>query len=111
MTPTSDRRAAVEPYKVKLLFILHVMVHISWPVVEGADQYTLTRCGSSFNDLQMALIGKASLQIEMVAFQGNSCVKKEDKRGRTREYQIVNHYSGKWLPLSQVNQPWTNMVP
>lgn len=27
---------------------------------------------------------------------------KEDKRGRTREYQIVNHYSGKWLPLSQV---------
>ena len=30
---------------------------------------------------------------------------KEDKRGRTREYQIVIHYSGKWLPLSQVNNP------
>jgi len=47
---------------------------ISWPVVEGADQYTLTR---------------------------EQLRQKEDKRGRTREYQIVNHYSGKWLPLSQ----------
>jgi len=47
---------------------------LEWPVVEGTDQYTLTR---------------------------EQLRQKEDKRSRTREYQIVGHYSGKWLPLSQ----------
>lgn len=47
---------------------------LEWPVVEGADQYTLTR---------------------------EQLRQKEDKRGRTREYQIVIPYSGKWAPLSQ----------
>jgi len=47
---------------------------ISWPVVEGCDQYTLTR---------------------------EQLKQKEDKRERTREYQIVRSYSGAWFPLSQ----------
>lgn len=46
---------------------------ISWPLVEGTDQYSLTR--------------------EQLA-------QKEDKRGRTREYQVVRNYSGAWFPLS-----------
>jgi len=47
---------------------------IVWPVVEGCDQYTLTR---------------------------EQLKQKEDKRERTREYQIVRSYSGAWFPLSQ----------
>jgi len=47
---------------------------IQWPLAEGATHYTLTR---------------------------EQLRQKEDKRGRTREYQIVVPYSGKWLPLSQ----------
>jgi len=46
---------------------------ITWPVVEGTDQYTLTR---------------------------EQLMQKEDKRGRTREYQITMKYSGAWFPLS-----------
>ena len=46
---------------------------ITWPVVEGTDQYTLTR---------------------------EQLMQKEDKRGRTREYQMILKYSGAWFPLS-----------
>ena len=47
---------------------------ITCEVVEGTDQYTLTR---------------------------EQLMKKEDKRGRTREYQIILNYNGAWFPLSQ----------
>jgi len=47
---------------------------ITWRVVEGTDQYTLTR---------------------------EQLMQKEEKRGRTREYGIVRAYSGAWFPLSQ----------
>ena len=43
-------------------------------VVEGTDQYTLTR---------------------------EQLMQKEDKKGRTREYQIILNYNGAWFPLSQ----------
>ena len=43
------------------------------------------------------------LHIELDFFSREQLRQKEDKRGRTREYQIVNHYSGKWLPLSQAS--------
>ena len=45
----------------------------------------------------------AELHIELDFFSREQLRQKEDKRGRTREYQIVNHYSGKWLPLSQAS--------
>jgi len=45
-----------------------------WPVVQGCDQFSLTR---------------------------EQLRQKEDKRERTREYQIVASYSGAWFPLSQ----------
>jgi len=47
---------------------------IIWPVVEGTDQYTLTR---------------------------EQLMQKEEKRGRTREYGIILAYTGAWFPLSQ----------
>jgi len=47
---------------------------VEWPVVAGTDQYTLTR---------------------------EQLRQKEDKRERTREYEIVSAYSGSWLPVSQ----------
>jgi len=47
---------------------------ITWPVVEGTDQYTLTR---------------------------EQLMQKEEKRGRTREYGIILAYTGAWFPLSQ----------
>lgn len=47
---------------------------ITWPVVQGTDQYTLTR---------------------------EQLMQKEEKRGRTREYRIILSYSGAWFPLSQ----------
>eukprot|EP00092_Neocalanus_flemingeri_P024016 GFUD01026050.1.p1 GENE.GFUD01026050.1~~GFUD01026050.1.p1 ORF type:complete len:392 (-),score=118.92 GFUD01026050.1:316-1491(-) len=47
---------------------------ITWEVVEGTDQYTLTR---------------------------EQLKQKEDKRERTREYQIIMNYGGAWFPLSQ----------
>jgi len=47
---------------------------IDWPLVEGCDQYTLTR---------------------------EQLMQKEQKRERTREYQIIKSYSGYWFPLSQ----------
>jgi len=47
---------------------------IDWIVVEGCDQYTLTR---------------------------EQLKQKEDKRDRTREYQIIKSYSGYWFPASQ----------
>jgi len=47
---------------------------ITWQVVEGTDQYTLTR---------------------------EQLKQKEDKRGRTRSYQITLPYSGAWFPLTQ----------
>ena len=67
---------------------------INWPVVEGADQYTLTRWHLG--------LGWTSYR-ELDFFSREQLRQKEDKRGRTREYQIVNHYSGKWLPLSQAS--------
>lgn len=47
---------------------------IDWVIVEDCDQYTLTR---------------------------EQLRQKQDKRERTREYQIVSSYSGYWFPLSQ----------
>ena len=47
---------------------------IKWEVVEGTDQYTLTR---------------------------EQLKQKEDKRERTREYQIISKYTGAWFPVSQ----------
>ena len=47
---------------------------ITCEVVEGTDQYTFTR---------------------------EQLMQKEDKRGRTREYQIILNYNGAWFPLSQ----------
>ena len=46
------------------------------PDCQGCDQYSLTR---------------------------EQLKQKEDKRERTREYQIVRSYSGYWFPLSQVS--------
>ena len=47
---------------------------VSWEVVDGTDQYTLTR-----------------EQLEQ----------KADKRERAQEYQVTIPYQGAWLPLSQ----------
>jgi len=47
---------------------------ISWDVVEGADDYTLTR---------------------------EQLCQKADKRDRAREYEIIHDYSGAWFPISQ----------
>ena len=47
---------------------------INFCCCQGCDQYTLTR---------------------------EQLRQKEDKRERTREYQIVRSYSGYWFPLSQ----------
>jgi len=47
---------------------------ITWEIAEGTDQYTLTR---------------------------EQLCQKADKRDRAREYEIIHHYSGAILPLSQ----------
>jgi len=47
---------------------------ITWELVEGTDQYTLTR---------------------------EQLMQKEDKRGRTKEYQIILKYNGACFPISQ----------
>ena len=48
---------------------------LSRQLLQGCDQYTLTR---------------------------EQLMQKEQKRERTREYQIIKSYSGYWFPLSQV---------
>lgn len=47
---------------------------ITWPVVEGTDQYTITR---------------------------EQLCQKAEKRERAREYEIIHHYSGSWFPITQ----------
>jgi ribosomal protein L40E len=47
---------------------------ITWPLVDGTDQFTLTR--------------------EQIS-------QKAEKRLRTREYEIIIGYSGSWLPITQ----------
>ncbi|XP_078658885.1 palmitoyltransferase ZDHHC6-like [Branchiostoma floridae x Branchiostoma belcheri] len=47
---------------------------ITWPVVEGCDQYTLT--------------------VEQL-------LQKEDKRNRSVEFAIVDNYSGSWFPITK----------
>ena len=90
---------------------------ISWPVVEGSDQYTLTRCyhcvfeNCVFSNKAQVHNSKRQHALTKNVFTSREQLRqKEDKRGRTREYQIVIHYSGKWLPLSQVKNPEFDLV-
>ena len=56
--------------------MLDLTYSLQHSVCQGCDQYSLTR---------------------------EQLKQKEDKRERTREYQIVRSYSGYWFPLSQVS--------
>ena len=67
---------------------------IDWDVVEVSFSKTLMSYGLQHPDCQGC--DQYSLTREQLK-------QKEDKRERTREYQIVRSYSGYWFPLSQVS--------
>ena len=62
--------------------MLDLTYSLQHSVCQGCDQYSLTR---------------------------EQLKQKEDKRERTREYQIVRSYSGYWFPLSQVSN-WVTVM-
>lgn len=66
---------------------------VTWPVVDGCDQYTLT-VGKKFSDKY-----RDSQSGFYHLFKREQLAQKVEKRARTRRYRIISKVSGSWMPF------------